>query len=321
MLGTNTLSALGVHAGLGTRWSGRWHHVVSRRSRSARYRRMTDRSGSRIANAHAAPPLPFPSHPGVTSSRRRFWRARTVADHARPPIGRRRPRSVERLLDREPVRGGSGSPSRSPIRSGTGGARRRWCSSLSAAAGSWSRSAGSPAISSRWQRLTRPVSAFANWPSSTRATARRSWAGLRPCWTCGPLARSVARTSSAPCQPRCVATAPPALPCRSWCPPGWPRQIDVLFPLPAAVSMYSDEVGRLPGRRRRPGLPGARGTWWRGGPRLRALSTVGGVVFKAELPCPPATRTWQGRLVSPSPEWRGRGLATRAGPAVVNATG
>jgi predicted GNAT family acetyltransferase len=117
-----------------------------------------------------------------------------------------------------------------------------------------------------------------------------------------------------PCQPLLLATAPPAVPADPGVRLVREDEIDVLFP--AAVAMYSEEVGISP-------LTDGGGRAYRErvgdlvrGKRAYARFDGGRVVFKAELAV--VTRhTAQVQGVWVAPEWRGRGLATRGMAAVV----
>ncbi|WFE27377.1 GNAT family N-acetyltransferase [Solwaraspora sp. WMMD791] len=115
-------------------------------------------------------------------------------------------------------------------------------------------------------------------------------------------------------QPLLVADRPPAVPADPGVRLVRPDEIDLLFP--AAVAMYTEEVGASPiaddagrGYRRRVAeLVRARRTY--------ARIVDGTVVFKAELAV--VTRhTAQVQGVWVDPLWRGRGLATPAMAAVV----
>ena len=132
------------------------------------------------------------------------------------------------------------------------------------------------------------------------------WRRLTPEW--GP-ARDVR-----PHQPLLVADAPPAV-----TPDGAvrllrPDEVDLVFP--AAVAMYTEEVGVSPLVE-----DGGRGYRTRvaemvRGHRAYARVVGGEVVFKAELAVvTPHTAQVQGVWVAPA--WRGRGLATAAMAAVV----
>jgi uncharacterized protein len=132
------------------------------------------------------------------------------------------------------------------------------------------------------------------------------WEHLGPHW--GP-ARDVR-----PHQPLLVADAPPAVPADSGVRLVRSDEVDLLFP--AAVAMYTEEVGVSPladdggrGYRRRVAeLVRAR--------RAYARVLGGEVIFKAELAV--VTRhTAQVQGVWVAPEWRGRGLAGPAMAAVV----
>ncbi|MEN3309859.1 MAG: uncharacterized protein V7603_6061 [Micromonosporaceae bacterium] len=132
------------------------------------------------------------------------------------------------------------------------------------------------------------------------------WGRLAPAWG---RPRDVR-----PCQPLLLATAPPAVPADPGVRLVREDEIDVLFP--AAVSMYSEEVGISP-------LTDGGGRAYRErvgdlvrGRRAYARFDGGRVVFKAELAV--VTRhTAQVQGVWVAPEWRGRGLATRGMAAVV----
>jgi predicted GNAT family acetyltransferase len=120
-----------------------------------------------------------------------------------------------------------------------------------------------------------------------------------------------------PCQPLLLATAPPAVPADPGVRLVREDEIDVLFP--AAVAMYSEEVGISP-------LTDGGGRAYRErvgdlvrGRRAYARFDAGRVVFKAELAV--VTRhTAQVQGVWVAPEWRGRGLATRGMAAVIRDT-
>jgi uncharacterized protein len=135
------------------------------------------------------------------------------------------------------------------------------------------------------------------------------WDRLAPAWG---NARDVR-----PNQPLLLATAPPAVPADPAVRLVREDEIDLLFP--AAVAMYSEEVGVSPladggGRAYRERV----GDLVRGG-RAYARFDAGRVVFKAELAV--VTRhTAQVQGVWVAPEWRGRGLGTRGMAAVVRDT-
>jgi predicted GNAT family acetyltransferase len=132
------------------------------------------------------------------------------------------------------------------------------------------------------------------------------WRRLEPVWG---TAREVR-----PCQPLLLASAPPAVPADPGVRLVREDEIDVLFP--AAVAMYSEEVGLSP-------LAGGGGRTYRErvadlvrGGRAYARFDGGRVVFKAELAV--VTRhTAQVQGVWVAPDLRGRGLATRGMAAVV----
>jgi predicted GNAT family acetyltransferase len=136
------------------------------------------------------------------------------------------------------------------------------------------------------------------------------WDRLRPHW--GPD-REVR-----PDQPLLLADAPPAVPGQPGVRLARPDDVDLLFP--AAVAMYTEEVGVSPllgdggrGYRRRVAeLVRARRAY------LRIID--GEVAFKAELAV--VTRhTAQVQGVWVAPRWRGRGLATTAMATVVGGGG
>jgi predicted GNAT family acetyltransferase len=132
------------------------------------------------------------------------------------------------------------------------------------------------------------------------------WGRLAPAWG---RPRDVR-----PNQPLLLATAPPAVPADPGVRLVREDEIDLLFP--AAVSMYSEEVGISP-------LADGGGRAYRErvgdlvrGHRAYARFDGGRVVFKAELAV--VTRhTAQVQGVWVAPEWRGRGLGTRGMAAVV----
>jgi predicted GNAT family acetyltransferase len=132
------------------------------------------------------------------------------------------------------------------------------------------------------------------------------WDRLAPAW--GP-ARDVR-----PCQPLLATNAVPLVPPDPAVRLVAEHEIDLLFP--AAVAMYTEEVGISPtldgGERsyRERVIDLVRGC------RAYARFVDGRVVFKAELAV--VTRhTAQIQGVWVAPEWRGRGIATRAMAAVV----
>lgn len=132
------------------------------------------------------------------------------------------------------------------------------------------------------------------------------WERLTPGWG---KARDVR-----PDQPLLVTSTPPAVAADPEVRLVRPDEVDVLFP--AAVSMYTEEVGVSPladggGRGYR-----ARVTDLIRARRAYAKIVDGEVVFKAELAV--VTRhTAQVQGVWVAPRWRGRGLATAAMAAVV----
>jgi predicted GNAT family acetyltransferase len=132
------------------------------------------------------------------------------------------------------------------------------------------------------------------------------WQRLAPSWG---RAREVR-----PEQPLLVTDVPPAVPADPGVRLVRPAEVDLVFP--AAVAMYTEEVGVSPladdsgrgYRARVADLVRAR--------RAYAKIVDGEVVFKAELAV--VTRhTAQVQGVWVAPRWRGRGLATRAMAAVV----
>jgi predicted GNAT family acetyltransferase len=132
------------------------------------------------------------------------------------------------------------------------------------------------------------------------------WERLAPCWG---DARDVR-----PDQPLLVADAPPAVPADPGVRLVRPDELDLLFP--AAVSMYTEEVGVSPLAE-----DSGRGYRARVADLVRARRSYARivdreVVFKAELAV--VTRhTAQIQGVWVSPAWRGRGLAAPAMAAVV----
>jgi predicted GNAT family acetyltransferase len=117
-----------------------------------------------------------------------------------------------------------------------------------------------------------------------------------------------------PCQPLLVTSTMPAVPPDPTVRLVRPHEIDALFP--AAVSMYTEEVGISP-------LTGGGGRDYRDrvrdlirARRAYAKFVAGRVVFKAELAV--VTRhTAQVQGVWVAPEWRGHGVGTSAMAAVV----
>lgn len=132
------------------------------------------------------------------------------------------------------------------------------------------------------------------------------WNRLSPVWG---AAREVR-----PCQPLLLATAPPTVSADPAVRLVREDEVDVLFP--AAVAMYSEEVGSSP-------LADGGGRVYRDrvadlvrNRRAYARIEGGRVVFKAELAV--VTRhTAQVQGVWVAPDWRDRGLATRGMSTVV----
>ncbi len=118
-----------------------------------------------------------------------------------------------------------------------------------------------------------------------------------------------------PNQPLLATGAPPPVPADPQVRLVRPDELDVLFP--AAVAMYTEEVGVSPTRDGGERSYRDRVAELVRGRRAYARFVDGRVVFKAELAA--VTRhTAQVQGVWVDPQWRGRGLATRAVAAVVH---
>jgi len=132
------------------------------------------------------------------------------------------------------------------------------------------------------------------------------WDRLSPSW--GP-ARDV-RT----CQPLLAVDTAPSTPADPDVRLVRPDEVDVLYP--AAVAMYTEEVGISPVADGGEGVYRERVRDLVGGGRAYARIVDGKVVFKAELAV--ITRhTAQVQGVWTAPEWRGRGIGTAGMAAVV----